>query len=117
LEELAMHLVDSNGDPVENIGPGNLPYTLSQFRNAQVEFYDRNTVKLTGSRTRVFQENDQLVLTNQNGDPLYLDMAGLYQYILYKNPEMDHVSYDSVRQDVPESQEIDAMTEMIRLMQ
>ena len=113
LEELAMHLVDSNGDPVENIGPGNLPYTLSQFRNAQVEFYDRNTVKLTGSRTRLFQENDQLVLTNQNGDPLYLDMAGLYQYILYKNPEMDHVSYDPVRQDVPESQETNTMTDMI----
>lgn len=117
LEELQMHLVDRDGNPVENIGPGNLPYTLSQFRNAQIEFNDRNTVKLTGSRTRVFQENDQLVLTNPDGEPLYLDMAGLYQYILYKNPDMEHISLKPVREEIPEADKIDVMTDMIRMMQ
>jgi len=111
IEDIEANLVDRDGNNIENIGRGSQPYSYDQFVTSNLKFVDNTKAMLSGEIFRLFG-NEELAFGDPNGNPIYIDMANLYELILSKNPGLDE--YASKRFD---NRDIIPEVETIRLMQ
>lgn len=88
LEDIESVMQDAKGNAVQNLGPGNKPYSLDQLRRASIDFKDGHRVTLSNIKTRFLADDQELYFADEKGNPIYINMTELYQLILTKNPNM-----------------------------